>query len=372
MINQGNSSGKTVTYVGGKKSGYPVILTALDGIVRPIAKHVSDASSVVVVVDSKVHALHKTTVRNLLSALPGKSTLISLAISEKRKNSRTLLKLVDDLIESGVDRSSFVLAVGGGVTTDLAGCAAALCLRGLRWGAIPTTLLAMVDAAIGGKTGVNTTAGKNLLGAFWQPQFVLLAHEFTGTQKDREFRDGLAEVVKYYAIKGKPSIGSINSLLAKGRQFSDEALGKVIFQSAKVKAAIVSKDEREQGVRAWLNFGHTFAHALESAAGYGSISHGRAVAAGILGALTLSESKSLVADARIESVRSAAQSIASGESVRINEKAAFAALGMDKKRRGDRLNFVLLRAVAEPYIAEVSDRQVIRRALKVAIRSLSV
>jgi 3-dehydroquinate synthase len=371
MTKQGNKVSESVTYVGGKKSRYPVILTESTELSQSIAAHVSDATRIVVVVDSKVYTLHKTTVRNLARALPVKSILISLPISEKKKNARSLLKLVDELIESGVDRSSFVLAIGGGVTTDLAGCAAALCLRGIRWGAIPTTLLAMVDAAIGGKTGVNTTAGKNLLGAFWQPEFVALAPEFTATQKDREFRDGLAEVVKYNAISGKPSIRSINALLAKGERPSDKTLAKVIFQSAKVKASIVSKDEREQGVRVWLNFGHTFAHALESAAGYGTISHGRAVAAGILGALALSEAKGLVADARIESVRNSAQSIASGKAVSIDEKAAFAALGMDKKRRGDRLNFVLLRTVAEPYLAEMSDRRLIRRALKIAIKSLS-
>lgn len=371
MMNTNNDIATATTFVGGKKSGYPVFMSSLASLPQAVASYCNDASRVIVVVDGTVYKLHKAVIDRLTRALSSKSDLIQLQISERRKNAKTLLSVVDDLIDCGADRSSVVLAIGGGVTTDIVGCAAALCLRGIRWGAVPTTLLGMVDAAIGGKTGVNTRAGKNLLGAFWKPEFVALAPEFTNTQKERDFRDGLAEALKHTALVGRPSISLISSALDNRTVFTDKQLERLVFQAVRVKVGIVSKDERESGIRAWLNFGHTFAHAIEHAAGYGAISHGRAVAAGIVGALHLSQALGMRPDERIERIRSSALRIAAGKAVDVNESAALEALGADKKRTGDKQNFVLLRGVSDPYLAPVGDRRLIRSSLRVALRALA-
>ncbi|MBN4076472.1 3-dehydroquinate synthase [Gemmatimonas aurantiaca] len=363
---------KTSTYVGGRQNGYAVFLTRFTDVSADVCSYLRgiEISQVIVVVDTKVYALHTKILDRLIRGMPWKATLLCLPISEKKKNSKTLLDVIDKIISCQVDRSSIIIAVGGGVTTDIAGCAAALTLRGIRWGVIPTTLLGMVDAAIGGKTGVNTKFGKNLLGAFWNPQFVALAPEFTATQSDREFSDGLAEVLKYSAIVGSPSLRAIENALSDRSGIDGKTLAKLVFDSAKVKANIVSKDPREQGVRAWLNFGHTFAHAIEATAGYGAISHGRAVAAGIIAALSLSQSLGMLVDGKVERIATSARSIATGKAVPIDIRSAIQAMGFDKKRVKNQLNFVLLQRVGEPYLRPVSDRRLVYRSMEFALDAL--
>ena len=208
---------------------------------------------------------------------------------EANKNAATLEDRLTRLLELHVERSTTLIALGGGVIGDIAGFAAAICQRGMPLVQIPTTLLAQVDSSVGGKTGINHRLGKNMIGAFWQPRAVLIDTAMLATLPDRELRAGLAEVIKYGAIRDVEFFAwleaNMPALLAK----DGAALTHAIHRSCAIKAEIVAADEREAGERALLNFGHTFGHAIEAAQGYGEWLHGEAVAAGMVCAARLSE-----------------------------------------------------------------------------------
>jgi shikimate kinase / 3-dehydroquinate synthase len=224
--------------------------------------------------------------------------------------------------ELALDRRGTIVAFGGGCTTDVAGFVAATYLRGIRWVAVPTTLVGQVDAAIGGKTGIDLAEGKNVAGAFHMPAGVVIDPDVLATLPERERRQGMAEVVKTGLLAGKPVW-----------ELRDE---EMVRACAAFKAAVVLSDPRERGRRAILNLGHTFAHALETASGY-ALPHGDAVALGLLAALRLSGQPSDVVE-----------EILAPEPVRVDRDAAWAALGRDKKAAGGRARLVLLRAPGEP------------------------
>lgn len=214
--------------------------------------------------------------------------VVQLPDGEQHKNLQTLNQIYDALLAAGHHRTTTLIALGGGVVGDMCGFAAATFQRGVNFIQIPTTLLAQVDSSVGGKTGVNHPQGKNMIGAFHQPQVVIADTEVLQTLPQREFAAGLAEVIKYGLIADAAFFNwlerNMDVLLAKDTQ----ALGYAIERSCAIKADIVARDEREQGVRAWLNLGHTFGHAIEAAQGYGNCLHGEAVAAGMVMALDLS------------------------------------------------------------------------------------
>ena len=201
------------------------------------------------------------------------------------ENSKSLTKLTaiwDFLAEHQFDRSSAIVAVGGGVVGDLAGLAAATYMRGIDWYVVPTSLIAQVDSAIGGKVGINLPLAKNLVGAFWQPRSVWIDPDFLGSLPDREFRSGMAEVVKYAMIADPIFFQSIQSNVGNINRRDTKFLNEIVLRCCQIKAGIVSCDEREtEGARFALNYGHTFGHAIEAAFGYGSFSHGEAVAIGM-------------------------------------------------------------------------------------------
>jgi 3-dehydroquinate synthase len=215
--------------------------------------------------------------------------VVLLPDGEAHKNQHTLDDLVTRLLELRVERSTTLIALGGGVVGDIAGFAAAIYQRGIPFVQIPTTLLAQVDSSVGGKTGINHQLGKNMIGAFWQPRAVLIDTSVLATLPDRELSAGLAEVVKYGAIRDAEFFAwleaNMHALLAK----DGAALTHAIRRSCEIKAQIVAADEREAGERALLNFGHTFGHAIEATQGYGQWLHGEAVAAGMACAARLSE-----------------------------------------------------------------------------------
>lgn len=214
---------------------------------------------------------------------------IVIPSGEASKSHGELIRIYDAALAAGLDRSSWLLALGGGVVGDLAGYAAATYLRGVPLVQIPTTLLAMVDSAVGGKTGINLTQGKNLIGAFHQPSLVLADTDTLHTLPDREFCAGLAEIVKYGLIVD-PSILSVLEETTPAELKTDAVrLESLIERSCAIKAGVVAEDEREGGLRAILNFGHTLAHAIEQVSGYGTYLHGEAVAIGMCYAARLSE-----------------------------------------------------------------------------------
>ncbi len=267
---------------------------------------------------------------------------IDLPDGEEHKTLATMQSILDELVASGANRDTTVVALGGGVVGDIAGFAAACYMRGVDFIQVPTTLLAQVDSSVGGKTGVNHPRGKNLVGAFHQPRIVLIDTDTLDTLPDRELRAGIAEVIKYGAICDAGFFAWLEQNLAALLARDPGALVHAIRRSCELKAEVVAEDEREGGRRAILNFGHTFGHAIEHCQGYGEWLHGEAVAAGMVMAARLSaigetdlrRLRDLIASAGLPVVPPA---IAASDWM--------AAMGMDKKVQGKRLRFVLLDAL---------------------------
>lgn len=348
----------------------PIHLAKFSAVSTLLSQLKPQPSKVFVIVDKKVSTLYGSRIRSGLKSLDIPSQFIFVTAKERFKTPMPMMKLCQQMVESGVDRHSLVLAIGGGVTTDMAGFASAITLRGIRWIAVPTTLLGMIDAAIGGKTGVNTGMGKNQLGAFHQPHSVLIDTTFCESQAERDFKDGLAEALKYSLIAGKPSLKSIDSLLRHGSADS-KILQQVIRRCASIKARIVSSDPLESGIRAHLNFGHTIGHAIEYAAGYGAVSHGSAVAAGMLGALHISKTLGMPNSASCSQAEALARQIAIGKRASLSVPRVEKALWSDKKRQGSAVRFVLLKAIRKPYLHAEVESKLVREAIAISIESLS-
>jgi 3-dehydroquinate synthase len=207
---------------------------------------------------------------------------------EASKSGEQLFRLYDEAIRAGLDRKAVVIALGGGVVGDLAGYAAASYMRGLRFVQVPTSLLAMVDSAVGGKTGINLPQGKNLIGAFHQPQLVVCDLDVLKTLPERELRAGLAEVIKYGIIYDAEFFAYLEQYIADALTLDQNVLVHLVSRSCAIKADVVRQDETESGLRAILNFGHTMGHAIEAVAGYGKYLHGEAIAIGMIYAARLS------------------------------------------------------------------------------------
>jgi 3-dehydroquinate synthase len=240
------------------------------------------------ITDSNVARLYGTRARNALTGAGFDAVTIEVAAGEASKSLATLEQVYDRLVVANLDRSSVVFALGGGVVGDLAGFAAATYLRGLAVVQVPTTMTAQVDSALGGKTGVNHRAAKNLIGAFHQPRMIVADVTTLASLPEREFCEGLAEVIKYGAIMDAPMISALETAMPAILARDPAQLERVVDQSLRHKAAVVVSDEREGGLRKILNFGHTIGHALEASAGYGSYFHGEAVAIGMVAAAGLS------------------------------------------------------------------------------------
>ncbi len=281
-------------------------------------------------------------------------TLAVVPAGEASKSAAVLESLYDRMVEAEIDRSAAVFALGGGVVGDLAGFAAATYLRGIAIVQVPTTMVAQVDSSLGGKTGINHARAKNLIGAFHQPRAIVADVATLGTLPEREFREGIAEVIKYGAIMDAAMIAALERDLGKIATRDNAALEQVVALSLRHKAAIVSSDERESGLRKILNFGHTVGHALEASAGYGSYLHGEAVAIGMAVAAALSERYGgLSADESARLVRLIGRAGLPVEMPPNARTPAFlAALRLDKKRAREAVEFVILeqlgRAITKP------------------------
>jgi 3-dehydroquinate synthase len=289
----------------------------------------------------------------LLPNLAGRSVnSISLPDGEAYKTLATMASILDTLVASGAGRDTTVVALGGGVVGDIAGFAAACYMRGVNFVQVPTTLLAQVDSSVGGKTGVNHEQGKNLIGAFHQPQVVLIDTDTLSTLPDRELRAGLAEVIKYGAICDMDFFAWLEGNMDKLLQRQPEVLAHAIRRSCELKAEVVAEDERESGRRAILNFGHTFGHAIERCQGYGDWLHGEAVAVGMIMAARLSG----LDEANVERLRRLVES--AGLPVAPPAIAAadwMSVMGMDKKVKGRKLRFVLLDAIGSSRVTSEYD-----------------
>ncbi len=283
---------------------------------------------------------------------------------EESKSLDQVTRLCRELVQAGLDRGSAVLALGGGVIGDLAGFVAATLFRGIAFVNLPTTLLAQVDSSVGGKTGVNLPEGKNLVGAFHQPRLVLTDVLTLRTLPEREFRSGLAEVVKHAMIVDAAFFDSLERQADRILARDPDALQGMVARSCAIKARFVEDDEREGGLRAALNFGHTVGHAIEAALGYGAITHGEAVAHGMVVATALSVRRGLCPEGDARRLRELLGRFGLLDAPLPPPEALETYMLSDKKARDGVLQFVLTRGVGSVTFAPVFDREELRKGLR--------
>ncbi|MGI0486104.1 3-dehydroquinate synthase [Pantanalinema rosaneae CENA516] len=298
-----------------------------------------------------------------------------LPAGERYKTPATIQKIYDAALDLRLERTSTIVALGGGVVGDMAGFAAATWLRGINVVQVPTSLLAMVDSAIGGKTGVNHPRGKNLIGAFHQPRLVLIDPDVLKTLPAREFRAGMAEVIKYGVIWDAELFAQLEAAkrLSQLSYVKADLLQEILTRSCQAKADVVSKDEKEAGLRAILNYGHTIGHAIESLTGYRSVNHGEAVAIGMVAAGQLAVALNLWADTCAE--RQLALIAKTGLPTQIPAgieiEAIVAALKLDKKVQAGQVRFVLPQTIGSAIVTDQVDGDVLRQVLGQTIAGLT-
>jgi 3-dehydroquinate synthase len=316
-------------------------------------------SSAMIVSNETVAPLYAARLAEALEGLYPKTDIVVLSDGEAHKTWHTLQTIFDALLAARCDRSTTVFALGGGVVGDLAGFAAACYMRGVDYVQVPTTLLAQVDSSVGGKTGVNHPAGKNMIGAFHQPIGVVADVAALDSLPDRELAAGLAEVIKYGAVADDAFLGWIEATLAALRARDRAALIRAVTRSCEIKASIVAADEREAGQRAILNFGHTFAHAIETGLGHGTWLHGEAVGCGMAMAADLSVRLGLIDSARAERVaRVVAAAGLPLKAPRLGAARYLELMRMDKKAVAGGLRLVLLEGRGRAAVRPVDEESV--------------
>ena len=280
---------------------------------------------------------------------------------EQEKTLKNVHKVIHHMLEAGFGRDATLISLGGGVICDMGGFAASIFMRGINLIQIPTTLLAQVDASVGGKTGVNNNYGKNLVGSFYQPSAVICDTGFLTTLDEKEISAGLAEIIKYGLIHDKEFLSWLNENIQNILKQDRAALGHAIQRSCQIKAEIVSADEKEQSIRAILNFGHTFGHAIELQTGYSQWSHGEAVAAGMVLASELSAKMSLISKEEVVMVKDLLTRAGLPiEPPNINANDFITAMKSDKKVKDRKIQLVLLKKMGEAFLtSEYSEEDLL-------------
>jgi 3-dehydroquinate synthase len=299
------------------------------------------ASNSIVITDATIYAVHE-------EKFSGWQTIVIKA-GEAYKDQATVDSIILQLIEGGADRTTTLIGVGGGVVTDITGYVASIYLRGLRFGFVPTTILGMVDAAIGGKNGIDVGVYKNMVGTITQPAFLLYDMDFLKSLPDREWRNGFAEIIKHAAIKKAAMFAELESATLHHYQQNKEALQKLIQENALLKAGIVQQDERESGERRLLNFGHTLAHALEKTY---ELMHGEAVAIGMVFAAKLSAA--LCGFEKVDVLRTVIENYGLPATQAYKKEVVFDILKRDKKKEGDVVHYILLKDIGNAVIQKIS------------------
>ena len=295
-----------------------------------------------------------------------KSATCILPDGEQYKNLEVLNQIYTNLLEQHFDRKTTLIALGGGVVGDMTGFAAASYQRGINFIQIPTTLLAMVDSSVGGKTGVNHPLGKNMIGAFHQPQCVIIDTDTLDTLDDRELSAGLAEVIKYGLINDSYFFAWLEENMDKLLQRDKDALAYAIRRSCENKAAIVAADEREQGMRALLNLGHTFGHAIETGMGYGNWLHGEAVACGMMMAAEMSHRLGWINADKVEDVRKLLQKakLPTKPPEQMTASDFLQLMAVDKKVIDGNLRLVLLKDIGKALVTADFSNEALSNTLQ--------
>jgi len=299
-----------------------------------------------VISNRAVASLYGSVVQDSLEAAGFTVARIEMPDGEEYKNSVSLGRIYDDFAAAGVDRSSFVVALGGGVVGDVAGFAAATWMRGIPFVQVPTTLLAQVDSSVGGKTGIDHPRGKNLIGAFYQPRLVLIDVNTLATLDQRQYRAGLAEVIKYGVVYDRPFFEFLEANRAGILAMEPEFLIEIIHRSCTLKSQVVEADEKESGLRAILNYGHTFGHAFEALSGYRGLVHGEAVAIGMVLAVRVSAAEGMCSQADVSRVFDLISRYGLPVEIPLYDRQQLLnSVAADKKSKGDSITFICNRGI---------------------------
>lgn len=323
-----------------------------------------DGRTAAIVTNAVVAPLYLARVRAALTACGARAVDITVEDGEQAKRWETLDAIIGAMLGARCDRSSVVIALGGGVIGDLAGFAAAVYQRGVPFIQVPTTLLAQVDSSVGGKTGINHALGKNMIGVFHQPLAVIADVGALATLPPRELRAGLAEVIKHGLVLDAEFFAWLETNVGRLLAGEAEALTHAVLRSCTLKADVVAADERESGLRAILNFGHTFGHAIEAGVGYGSWLHGEAVAAGMVMAAELSARVGTLDASALARVRSlVARAGLPVEGPMLVPERYLALMAIDKKASAGKLRFVTLEAIGKATLRSDLDPERVRGAI---------
>lgn len=341
------------------------------GVLREAAKYVPErAGKIFIVTTDEVWRLHGAAVQSSLRSRG--AAVLKLPSGEVNKRLHHVEALAEQMVEQGAERTSLVIGFGGGIVTDVAGFLAAIFMRGIPVLQIPTTLLAQVDAAVGGKTGVNLTSGKNLIGSFHQPLAVLIDPETTATLPEREFRAGLFEIVKCGVIRDPETFDLMSTRAVDVLKMNPELVDRLIAGAVKVKAEVVTADEKEGGLRRILNFGHTIGHAMEAETEYVRFLHGEAVAWGMLAATELARLRGMLSDDDSRRITQTVEAYGPLPDARdLNVEHLLARLGRDKKTLQGKVHFVLPTRIGEVEVIPGIEPDLIRQATAKALQSYS-
>jgi 3-dehydroquinate synthase len=279
---------------------------------------------------------------------------ITIATGEKIKNLDTVRDIYEKLVAVGADRSTFIVGIGGGIVCDIAGFVASTYMRGVRFGFVSSTLLSQVDASVGGKNGVNFKDYKNMIGIFNQPEFVICDLNLLNTLPEKEVLCGLAEIVKHAVIGDRHLFNYLEAHYQEALVLDRDVIGKLVYDSIIIKSAIVNQDELEKGERRKLNYGHTFGHAFEKTAG---VPHGEAVSAGMVVASEISVKRGHLPVKDYQRIKTLLQKIGLPVRIQAEWKSVLDALKKDKKRKGDRIYFVLLNEIGNAFVDQIPIKE---------------
>lgn len=351
-----------------EKRSYPIhIGSGLLGQVELLQPHLPRKRTAIVT-NTTVAPLYLAMLQHTLQRMGVSSVPIILPDGEEYKTAATINLIYNALLSNRCERSTPLIALGGGVIGDMTGYAAATYLRGVPFIQIPTTLLAQVDSSVGGKTGINHPLGKNMIGAFYQPQLVLADTDTLNTLPDNELSAGLAEIIKYGLIRDYPFLEWLEQNMDKLLARDTEALQYAIARSCQNKAEVVAADERESGERALLNLGHTFGHAIESGMGYGNWLHGEGVAAGTVMAADLSQRLGWIGAQEVVRIRNifkhARLPVVAPD---LGTDRYLELMGMDKKVEGGKMRFVLLKSLGHAVVYGDVPPELLRQTLEACV-----
>ena len=351
-------------FAGQKQSKYRIII-GRDAISKKnLALLLKQHKKVLIISDSGIPA---NIIKKVTSICKTSSKVYTILLTkgEKAKSLENFQKILNFLAQNNFDRSDAIVALGGGVIGDISGFAASSYLRGIQFIQVPTTLLAQVDSSVGGKTAINISAGKNLVGAFYNPKGVIIDTMVLDSLPKREFKAGLAEVLKYAFIQNRYLFSLLKRDYKKIMSMDKKLIEEIIFESIKTKAKIVTNDEKENGIRAILNFGHTFGHAIEAESKYQKILHGEAVAKGMLIAAKISHLESLISKKDLTDVQSLLEAYEFDLSIdQYKYKSLKPYIFRDKKIKGGQLNLVLLDKISNAIVTDKFNPANLSKSLK--------